>query len=41
LTLRYYDDLSEVEIARILGCRLGTVKSAHHRAVVALRRKLT
>jgi RNA polymerase sigma factor (sigma-70 family) len=41
LALRYYEDLSEVEIARILGCRVGTVKSAHHRALAALRRKLT
>jgi RNA polymerase sigma factor (sigma-70 family) len=41
LALRYYEDLSEVEIARVLDCRVGTVKSAHHRALVALRRKLS
>lgn len=40
LALRYYADLPEVEIARILGCRLGTVKSAHHRALVKLREAL-
>ena len=27
LVLRYYEDLSEAEIARVLGCRPGTVKS--------------
>jgi DNA-directed RNA polymerase specialized sigma24 family protein len=40
LGLRYYADLSEVEIARILKCRVGTVKSAHHRAIANLRRDL-
>ena len=28
LMLRYYEDLSEAEIARVLGCRPGTVKSS-------------
>lgn len=41
LVLRYYNDLTEPEIARTLGCRLGTVKSAHHRAIATLRRRLT
>jgi RNA polymerase sigma-70 factor (sigma-E family) len=41
LILRYYADLPEAEIAVVLGCRLGTVKSAHHRAVERLRRELT
>ena len=41
LGLRYYADLSEVEIAQILKCRLGTVKSAHHRAIANLRKELT
>jgi RNA polymerase sigma factor (sigma-70 family) len=41
LALRYYEDLSEAEIADILGCRLGTVKSAHHRALATLRRQLS
>jgi DNA-directed RNA polymerase specialized sigma24 family protein len=40
LALRYYADLPEAEIAAILGCRLGTVKSAHHRAIVKLRQEL-
>jgi len=27
LVLRFYEDLSEVETARVLGCSVGTVKS--------------
>jgi RNA polymerase sigma-70 factor (sigma-E family) len=41
LALRYYGDLSEVEIAALLGCRLGTVKSARHRALARLRQELS
>jgi RNA polymerase sigma factor (sigma-70 family) len=41
LALRYYEDLPESEIAEILGCRIGTVKSAHHRALATLRRRLS
>jgi RNA polymerase sigma factor (sigma-70 family) len=41
LALRYYEDLPEAQIADILGCRLGTVKSAHHRALATLRRELS
>jgi len=41
LALRYYADLPEAEIAAALGCSLGTVKSAHHRAIARLRRELT
>jgi RNA polymerase sigma factor (sigma-70 family) len=41
LILRYYADLPESEIAAVLGCRLGTVKSAHHRALERLRRELS
>lgn len=37
LLLRYYDDLSEAEIARRLGCAPGTVKSSAARALRALR----
>jgi RNA polymerase sigma factor (sigma-70 family) len=41
LALRYYEDLPEAEIARILRCRIGTVKSSHHRALATLRRQLS
>jgi len=37
LFLRYHEDLSEQEIAQILGCRPGTVKSLTHRALARLR----
>jgi len=38
VVLRYYEDLSEREIAEALGCALGTVKSTAHDAMAALRR---
>ena len=41
LALRYYGDLSEIDIAALLGCRLGTVKSARHRALARLRKELS
>jgi len=37
LVLRYFDDLPEAEIAEILGCSLGTVKSHVARALARLR----
>ncbi|HVM09397.1 MAG TPA: SigE family RNA polymerase sigma factor [Acidimicrobiales bacterium] len=37
LVLRYYDDLSEAEIAATLGVKPGTVKSMVHRALAELR----
>ncbi len=37
LVLRYFDDRSEAEIARLLGCSVGTVKSRASRALAALR----
>jgi RNA polymerase sigma-70 factor (sigma-E family) len=37
LVLRYYEDLSEVEISRVLGCSPGTVKSQAAKALRALR----
>ncbi len=38
IVLRYYEDLSEREIADVLGCAVGTVKSNAHDAMAALRR---
>lgn len=40
LVLRYYEDLSESQIAEILGCTVGTVRSRTHRAVSRLRELL-
>jgi RNA polymerase sigma-70 factor (sigma-E family) len=37
LILRYWDDLSEREVAEILRCPIGTVKSTTSRAVTELR----
>ncbi|MEV5339972.1 SigE family RNA polymerase sigma factor [Streptomyces sp. NPDC052676] len=37
LVLRYYEDLPEGEVARILGCSVGTVRSTTHRALARLR----
>lgn len=40
IVLRYYEDLSEAEIADALGCARGTVKSQSSAAMKALRRAL-
>lgn len=37
IVLRYFEDLSEAEIAETLGCSRGTVKSTAHRALKSLR----
>ncbi|MBB5838348.1 SigE family RNA polymerase sigma factor [Kribbella italica] len=37
VVLRYYEDLSEAETARILGCSVGTVKSQASKAFAKLR----
>ena len=39
LVLRYYEDLSEQQIAEVLGCSRGTVKSQASDALAALRRR--
>jgi RNA polymerase sigma-70 factor (sigma-E family) len=38
IVLRYYEDLSEQQIADVLGCSPGSVKSQAHDALVSLRR---
>jgi RNA polymerase sigma-70 factor (sigma-E family) len=40
VVLRYYEDLSEAQIAEVLGCRPGTVKSLLSRAMTRLRKVL-
>lgn len=40
IVLRYWEDLPEVEIAALLGCRPGTVKSLLSRGLAALRQEL-
>lgn len=37
LVLRYYEDLTEADTARVLGIALGTVKSTHRHALDRLR----
>jgi RNA polymerase sigma-70 factor (sigma-E family) len=40
VVLRYYEDLSEQQIADTIGCSPGTVKSQAHAALATLRRRL-
>jgi RNA polymerase sigma factor (sigma-70 family) len=37
VVLRHYEDLTEREVARLLGCSVGTVKSQNARALDKLR----
>ena len=37
IVLRYYEDLSDVDIAAALGCRIGTVRSSISRGLATLR----
>jgi RNA polymerase sigma-70 factor (sigma-E family) len=37
VVLRYFEDLTEVQVAELLNCSVGTVKSQHARALAKLR----
>jgi RNA polymerase sigma-70 factor (sigma-E family) len=37
IVLRYFEDLPEAEVAQILGCGVGTVRSQTHRSLARLR----
>ncbi len=41
VVLRFYEDLTEVDTAAVLGCRPGTVGSLLHRAMATLRSALS
>ena len=40
LVLRYYEDLTDPQIAELLGCAVGTVRSTASRALTELRRTM-
>ena len=40
VVLRYFDDLTEVQTAQVLGCSVGTVKSQNARALARMRAAL-
>jgi RNA polymerase sigma-70 factor (sigma-E family) len=40
VVLRYYEDLTDQQIASVLGCPVGSVKSSLHRAAAVLRQHL-
>jgi RNA polymerase sigma-70 factor (sigma-E family) len=40
LVLRYFEDLPEAQVAEILGCSVGTVRSQTHRAIALLRERV-
>ena len=41
VALRHYEDLDDVQIADLLGCRVGTVRSLISRALASLRSSLS
>ena len=40
IVLRFYEDLPDDDIARLLGCRPATVRTSIHRALAALRKEI-
>lgn len=38
LVLRYFEDLPDNEVARLMGCSVGTVRSTAHRSLAKLRK---
>ena len=40
IVLRFYEDLPDVDIASVLGCRPATVRTAVHRGLAALRKEV-
>lgn len=40
VTLRYYEDMTEVQVAELMGCTVGTVKSQHSKALAKLRERV-
>jgi RNA polymerase sigma-70 factor (sigma-E family) len=41
IVLRYYEDLSDAQVAHAMGCPIGTVKSLIHRGLERLRAEVT
>jgi RNA polymerase sigma factor (sigma-70 family) len=40
VVLRYFEDLTEAQVADRMGCSIGTVKSQHAKAMASLRRDM-